>query len=193
MAKLRKTVEVDPVTGLKASIDNISAGRIDIDFPHHNIHEQNTFTAWVFGDIGNNEVIQIAIKPSNTNERFHLIYGFDVLQDGIFRIRRNIIITSGGTDFIPRNRDHEGADGGSNQLCKTGFTGSSPIIYTGGTGLDIRWEQQFSAGKNQPVQERNIIENLFQRDVITLLEITSEGANQRVWMTTLWYEHIDSS
>lgn len=184
-------------------IDPLTLGTITIATDHHQVHEGDTFSAWLFdvGVIASAAVLEMAFETpaaGSPQKRMHVIIMANASAQAVLRLWQITGNIGGGTAFgEPPNRRDDQPDDSDLQLIDGAdkILLNSPALATPITGIAtpvLRAAEQFdSRTSGAPAASRGALEFVLNPDQKYHLTLTSGAANNVAFLGMVWYEHTD--
>ncbi len=179
-----------PVVLATDQIDDITEGVVTIDFPHHEIHEGDSYRAdYTDTAMGNTEYIGIAFTtPTATTARMHAFAMFSSKASAHLDIIRSPSI-SGGTALTAFNRAEFSTNTSAAANIKS-YDSTAGDAITGGT---IIHDLYAFAGKQSGNEKRDDEEIVLKPNTVYGYKLIADEASNAGQVLLNWYEHADSS
>jgi len=124
---------------IKGPIDEMTGAVETITYPHHEIHEGNSYSVIYGGTISNNDSINFVITVDSSYQA-HFIYGAASGGNAAISLYEDVTIVGGGTPMTVRNRNRDIGDGGGgatvlrDPVAELGSVILDGLLLPGGTG-----------------------------------------------------------
>lgn len=165
-----------------AKVDNSTLSIQTIDYPHHEIHEGDSFFVAEVTDLGNGASRTLVIITPNTTKWSHFELGVNSEAEVSVTLTESVTV-SGGTAITPVNRNRNSANTAGMIVKHT------PDSASGGTDLIT---QQFGSGRGIGGESRDIAEIILKQNTTYTVVCTNKTTgNNLVNITLNWYEHAE--
>ena len=179
----------------KISINENREARIDssthslqvMQYPHHEIHSEDTYRCFSNKDIPNAGTYNIAFTTPDTLKYINFTFTIDHELEADFKMYENVTSWTGGTPVTPLNANR-------NSLNSSGITDmTSDVIATLGTPV-IMIHEVGGSGKKFGGSATHENEWILKRNTTYYLVLTNQGAGTSESNFQLdWYEHEDKN
>jgi len=190
-------------------MDEMSSSPVSITFPHHKIHNGDSFTTnFTDETLADAETIILAFKTATGKEKVHLFAFFSTLVGGSLNIWEGATWTTNTgvvNPIINRRRDENPKSSGMREdltstptFMATGNILSNPTLTggvvtpTGATSLDKQyaWGERGKIGAGNLRDENEFI---LKPDTTYAIVFTAIGASNKAQINLNWYESKDNT
>lgn len=196
MTVLRKLFIADGVGGWLAGVDKISEALEVIDYHHHEIHEEDAFTAETHTLSGT--VLTLAFKTPPGTKRAHMTFAFSSESKAHMEVLEGATWTTNtGTVSAPINQFR----GSTNESMLLEDKSATPAFTAGGIlsavtavgGSIVRELYEFSSKQAGGGDANTRQELVLEPDHTYVVELTSDDGSKGMQLRLEWYEHTDSN
>jgi len=160
-----------------------------ISHEHHEIHEGDMYYVAANASLNNNNTISIAITTPNTTEEQHLVLDIRASDNATVTYISGVTSYTGGAAATPYNRNGRSSNT-SNCTVKSGYTGSNPLVLTGGT---TRFSEIVNASKGLVWDRSSGEEIVLPKNSIEVFRVTAGANGMTITILINWYEHTPNA
>jgi len=164
-------------------IDEYTRASVNIDYPHHQIHDGNSYFAEVINtEMSTDDTLMLMLVTADSNDWVHLIWGGNVTAEALVQFYEGVTYSSAGSAVTIVNRHRNSAATSATVAKKdptiTDYGTLLTTLFCGTTGLHL----------TESSNSRNENEWILKPNTKYLLKITAQGAMKgRLYGN--WSEH----
>ncbi len=186
--------------GTEILVDELSSAIVSVDFPHHEIHDGESFTSDIVDEqLGNNDTIILAWKTPSAPALVHMVLEFNTLVGGDLTLWEGATWTAGTGSLNPilnRKRDSVTTSILLEDTTGPGFTATDNLSanVTGlNTGAAIQLHHFHAWGVKNKISAVGARDDewLLNPDTQYALVFTSSAVSNKAQITVNWYERTN--
>ena len=176
---------------VSAGVDDVSATLQVIDFPHHEIHEGDSFVSDHEATLASAGTIVLSFKTSDTAKWAHMVFMARASGEANILIIENPTITAGtGTLHPVYNRNRNSATVTTLSDSSTGsFVAGNITLGATQSGGTVIYDEHFGSGQKVGGSSVGRDEFILKQNTNYTIILTSEAAANDCETILDWYEH----
>lgn len=168
------------------AFDGSTHAVLTVDYPHHELHEGNMYSAGTVTDLASGGTVHLMITAPDTTKWVHLLGGVNVEAESTIKWYENPTSPTGGGTITPRNHNRNSSN--TSSAVVVGTVGN----LTGTAGDVLLYQSAVGSGRFEGGSEREANEWILKQNEQYILEIVNNSTgNSLTSANFVWYEHTD--